>query len=39
MVWDEDLDENFFDYIRTSEAFEAVKDDKYVDVEIYMDET
>ena len=26
MVWDEDLDENFFDYIRTSEAFEAVKD-------------
>ena len=39
MVWDEDLDENFFDYIRTSVAFEAVKDDKYVDVEIYMDET
>ena len=39
MDWDEDLDENFFDYIRTSEAFEAVKDDKYVDVEIYMDET
>lgn len=39
MVWDEDLDENFFDYIRTSEAFEAVKDDRYVDVEIYMDET
>lgn len=38
-VWDEDLDENIFDYIRKSEVFAYAKNQEYVKVEIYMDET
>lgn len=38
-IWDEDLDENIFDYIRKSQAFAYVKHDKYVQIEIFMDET
>ena len=38
-VWDEDIGENIFDYIRGSEAFAYAKKREYVKVEIYLDET
>ena len=38
-VWDEDIGENIFDYIRDSEAFAYAKKREYVKVEIYLDET
>lgn len=38
-VWNEDLNENIFDYIRTSQAFSYAKRNKYIRVEIYIDET
>lgn len=38
-VWDEDLEESIFDYIRKSEVFAYAKNEEYVKVEIYMDET
>lgn len=38
-VWNEDIDENIFDYIRNSKAFECVKSDEIVKIDIYMDET
>ena len=38
-VWNEDINENIFDYIRKSEAFEYAKSDTYEKIEIYMDET
>lgn len=38
-VWDEDLDENIFDYIKKSKAYEYAQNNDYIKVEIYMDET
>ena len=38
-TWDEDLDENIFDYIRNSEVFAYVKDQEYLAVKIYLEET
>jgi len=38
-VWDEDLEEEFFDYIKKSEAFEYAKHHSYVKTEIYAEET
>ena len=38
-IWDEDLDENIFDYIRNSEVFAYAKDKEYLKVKIYLDET
>ena len=38
-VWNEDIGENIFDYIRKSEAFAYAKRDEYIRTEIYMDET
>ena len=38
-VRNEDLDENIFEYIRKSEVFERIKNDEYVKIDIYMDET
>ena len=38
-VWNEDLDESIFDYIRKSPAFAYAKTREYVNIEIYMDET
>ena len=38
-TWDEDLSENIFDYIRKSEVFAYAKDQEYIRVEIYLDET
>lgn len=38
-VWNDDLDENIFDYIRNSQAFNYAINDEYVRVEIYIDET
>ena len=37
--WNEDLGENIFDYIRKSEAFAYAKNQEYIKVEIYSDET
>lgn len=38
-VWNEDVDEDFFDFIRHSKAFEYASSDKIKKIEIYMDET
>lgn len=38
-VWDEDLKENIFDYIRNSEAFNYAQKDDYIKIDIYVDET
>lgn len=38
-IWNDDIDESIFDYIRNSKAFAYAKDNKYAKVEIYMDET
>lgn len=38
-VWNTDVRENIFDYIRKSEAFEYAKSDSYQKIDIYMDET
>ncbi len=38
-TWNEDLSENIFDYIRKSEVFAYAKDQEYIRVEIYLDET
>ncbi len=37
--WNKDLSENIFDYIRKSEAFAYAKNQEYIKVEIYSDET
>ena len=38
-TWDEDLEENIFDYIRTSEVFAYAKEQEYQAVKIYLEET
>ena len=38
-VWDEDLSENIFDYIRNSKAFAYAKSKEYHKVKIWCDET
>ncbi len=38
-VWDKDLEENIFEYIRNSEAFNYVQKDNYIKTDIYVDET
>ena len=38
-TWDEDLEENFFDYIRNSEVFAYAKEEEYLAVKIYLEET
>lgn len=38
-VWNEDLEENIFDYIRNSEAFNYAQKDNYIKTDIYVDET
>lgn len=38
-IWNEDITENIFDYIRASKAFAYAENNEYVHVEIYMDET
>lgn len=38
-TWDKDLSENIFDYIRRSEVFAYAKNNEYIKVEIYLDET
>ncbi len=37
-VWNEDLSENIFDYIRNSQAFAYAKNTEYIQVEIYIDD-
>ena len=38
-VWDEDLSENIFDYIRNTKAFAYAKSKEYHKVKIWCDET
>lgn len=38
-VWNEDIAENIFDFIRKSDAFAYAKSQPYFKIEIYMDET
>ena len=38
-IWDEDIEENIFDYIRASEVFSYAKKQEYLAVNIYLDET
>ena len=38
-TWNEEIDENIFDYIRKSKAYEYAKSETYEKIEIYMDET
>ena len=38
-TWDEDLEENFFDYIRNSEVFAYAREQEYVAVKMYLEET
>ena len=38
-IWDEDLEENIFDYIRASEVFAYAKEQEYQTVKIYLEET
>lgn len=38
-IWSEDVEENIFDYIRKSQVFAYAKNDEYIRIEIYMDET
>ncbi len=38
-IWDEDLNENIFDYVRESQAFAYAQREEYVRIEIFMDET
>lgn len=38
-VWNEDLDESIFEYIRRSPAFEYARTREYTSIEVYMDET
>ena len=38
-TWDEDLEENIFDYIRNSEVFDYAKDQEYLSVKMYLEET
>ena len=38
-VWNEDIEENIFEYVRKSESFSYAISDTYKRVDIYMDET
>ncbi len=38
-VWDDGLEEDIFDYIRNSEAFNYAQKDHYIQTDIYADET
>lgn len=38
-IWNEELSENIFDYIRKSEAFAYAKNKEFTKIEIYLDET
>ncbi|HIZ11193.1 MAG TPA: hypothetical protein IAA41_03755 [Candidatus Eubacterium faecavium] len=38
-VWNEEIEENIFEFIRRSADFNCVKNEKYKSIEIYKDET
>ncbi len=38
-VWNEDINQNMFEYIRNSDVFQVLKGKSFVDVDIYLDET
>lgn len=39
MMWNDDLDESIFYYIKKSRVFTYAKDEEYLKTKIYMDET
>ena len=38
-VWNEDIDENIFEYVKNTSAFAFCKNEEYNNFEIYLDET
>ena len=38
-TWNENVDEDIFNHIRRTEAFAYAKEDTYIEISIYMDET
>ena len=38
-IWNEELEENIFEYIRKSEVYWEIKEDEYIKVNVSMDET
>lgn len=38
-IWNEELEENIFEYIRKSEVYREIKEDEYIKVNVSMDET
>ncbi len=38
-TWNEDIDGNFFEYIRNSDIYNRLKDEMYIEIDVYMDET
>lgn len=38
-TWNMDIEGSIFEYVRESEVFNDVKNDKYTSIEIYLDET
>jgi len=38
-IWDEDLEENFFDFVRNSEAYQLLRERSAKKIHVYLDET
>ena len=38
-IWNDDIEENIFTYIKRSQEYEYCKDKEFCKVDIYMDET
>ena len=38
-VWNEELEEDIFAYIRKSEVYRTLNEEAYISVNVYMDET
>lgn len=38
-VWDEELSEDIFEYIRKSEVYSALSEEEIYNIDVYMDET
>ena len=39
IVWNEDIEDNIFNYIRKSKSYECLSNERYCKIDIYMDET
>lgn len=38
-VWNEEIDENIFDFIRKSEAYKYTQNNNFIKIKVYVDET